>query len=97
MSVTNAEQAYTSLANSQVPAHLHDGIVDYVIFGQEPGDFLRAVLNNDLFRSVAQADAESLDGLPAVVAWIYNNAPARCHGSPENVLTWVLHNGLTPG
>ncbi len=71
-----------------VPQHLRAGLVRYVTDGVRPGHFLVAVLENDLAEAVARADAVSLVGLPFVVSWLDNYAPATCHGSALRVAVW---------
>src|SRR5688572_25670613 len=53
------------------------------------GDFLRAVLSNDLTEACGRADDYNLLTLPAIVAYVYNNLPADCHGSRERYEAWA--------
>jgi hypothetical protein len=53
------------------------------------GDFLRAVLSNDLREAVGRADNDNLRTLPAIVGYVYNELPGNCHGSPEIVAEWA--------
>jgi len=52
------------------------------------GDFLRAVLSNNLKEAVMRADAYNLVTLPAIVNYVYNRLPFDCQGSPEIVAAW---------
>lgn len=70
-----------------MPERTREAIESYVKHG-ECGDFLEAVLSNNLTQSVGRADAENLAGLPAIVAYIYNEIPEGCWGSPEKVTRW---------
>ena len=56
------------------------------------GDFIGAVLRNDLKEAVGRADEEALDNLPHIVAYLYNDCPSDCWGSTARVADW---NGLT--
>ena len=73
----------------KVPRHLHYGIERYVNHHQKAGHFLTAVVENDLSRAIACADEHSLHALPAVVAWLYNEAPSGCWGSKKKVKEWL--------
>ena len=64
-------------------------IHDYVNHGLRPGDFLSAVIRNDLKEAVARADSENLRNLPAFVAYFYNEVPAICWGSSEAMDQWI--------
>lgn len=53
-----------------------------------PGDFLQAVLRNDLMMAAGRADLRNRRRLFEYVQWLYNEAPGPCWGSPEAVATW---------
>lgn len=74
---------------ARVPDHLRPGIEAWIREAREPGQFLLAVLRNDLHEAIARADHLSLYALPVVVAWLANRAPSRCWGSLENVEAWT--------
>jgi hypothetical protein len=52
------------------------------------GDFLRAVLENNLSGAFGRADEYNLRTLHAIVAYVYNELPSPCHGTPEKVREW---------
>jgi hypothetical protein len=83
----------TKAANTDVygriPARIREALVRYVELRLRTGDFLYAVLTNDLFAAIARADDECLRALPAIVAWIHNKTPCSCHGSPACVSRWL--------
>jgi hypothetical protein len=72
------------------PDETLESLKDYVEHGLPPGDFLHAVLSNDLRRACAFADERNLPAIPALSAWVYNEAPMQCWGSPEIVRSWIL-------
>ena len=72
-----------------IPAHMQDGLKRYVIDRLRPGDFLTAVIMNDLRNAVGHADDDNLPLLPLYVRWFYNRAPSRCHGSPAAFVAWL--------
>jgi len=58
--------------------------------GQYPtGDFLRAVLENDLMQAFGRADETSLKCLKDIAMFVYNEMPINCHGSKEIVKQWT--------
>lgn len=80
-----------------VPEHLIDGLDAHVQNGRKTGSFLFAVLANNLRDAVLQADAKSLEGLPAIMGWLHNEAPSQCWGSPEKVNGWRARGGYFGG
>lgn len=52
------------------------------------GDFLRAVLCNDLKGAIVHADASNVIALPAIVRWLLEEAPPLSWGSPGMVRSW---------
>lgn len=72
-----------------IPDRMMDGIKRYIEVGIRPGDFLCAVISNDLKAAVSLADDENIRNLPAYIAYFYNNAPETCWGSPQNLLDWI--------
>jgi hypothetical protein len=54
---------------------------------QTPGNFLRAVLENNLQKAVNLADPESKENLVAIVEFIYNTLPSNLYGNPTAVET----------
>jgi hypothetical protein len=71
-----------------VPERMMGGLIRYVHHRVLPGDFLQAVIKNDLREAVGLADEENIRNLPAFVAWLYNEAPSQCWGSKEKMLAW---------
>lgn len=71
-----------------VPEHLHEGLIEYIVDGRPVGGFLQAVLENDLLEAFGRADHESAAGLQNLCAFLYNDAPSACFGSPEFVRAW---------
>lgn len=72
-----------------IPSYMMGGIERYIRKGIPPGDFLTAVICNDLAESVARADDENIANLPAYVAYFYNEAPGYCWGSKERMKEWM--------
>lgn len=72
-----------------VPMHICDGIVNYIVHRKPPGEFLHAVLCNDLTKAVMHADALNLANVGATALFLYNEAPGICRGSPDTVKRWL--------
>lgn len=60
----------------------------WVSIGCPTGDFLKAVLCNDLMGAMGRADDDNRRDLFAICAYVYNELPGDCHGSPEIVKAW---------
>lgn len=71
-----------------VPEHMHAGIINWIVYGIRPGDFLNAVIENNLALAVMHADPINYANLKALVGFFHNEAPASCYGGPENVKRW---------
>ena len=61
----------------------------YVTDKWQPGRFLTAVLSNDLMEAIGRGDADAIDNLPHIAAYIYNHMPTGCHGSAARVREWL--------
>jgi hypothetical protein len=72
-----------------VPQHMEAALRAYLVDGEPPGQFLTAVLKNDLFNACGHADEENLRNLPAFMGYLYNEAPAPSWGSPEKFAAWL--------
>ncbi len=80
-----------------VPPHLRAGLRDYIQRGQIPGDYLQAVMANDLLEAVNRGDTYSHGYLGVLMAWLYNDAPGGCWGSRGIIAAWSRLGGLEGG
>lgn len=71
------------------PEHLLPGLERYAIDRVATGGFLRAVLVNDLRKSVMLADEPSSANLAAIVVFCENELPPESWGSEWAVTTWL--------
>lgn len=62
--------------------------------GQPVGDFLRAVLSNDLSDAIARADDVNIHALPHIVAYVREHLPASAWGSAKDVSAWLNGKNL---
>lgn len=74
----------------KIPPRMHEGIINYLEFGILPGQFLRAVICNDLKAAVANADDENKWIIPVYVVFFYNEVPAIAVGSKNNMHEWCM-------
>ena len=76
-------------AGFYIPSRMMGAIERYVNQGIPPGDFLTAVICNDLYEAVGRADEENMANLPAYVHFFYNETPGQCSGSREKMVAWM--------
>lgn len=79
---------------SNIPEHMHRGIIDYVEKGYRPGSFFYAVLCNNLVEAAMQADDVNKHYLFQYASFMYNELPHNCWGSREKVQKWCAHEGM---
>jgi hypothetical protein len=72
-----------------IPDYMAGGLERWIEHGIPPGDFLWAVLTNDLREAIGRADDTNIHALPAYVAYLYNAAPSQCWGSQERCIAWA--------
>jgi hypothetical protein len=73
-----------------IPEYMHSGIVMYVVYGIQPGDFLTGVLTNDLYKAAMYADDINENLLATYVAFFYNHTPTGCWGSIGKMDSWII-------
>jgi hypothetical protein len=72
-----------------IPSYMLEAIHQYIHKGDPPGDFLTAVITNDLREAIARADDHNQVNLPAYIAFLHNESPGQCWGSPEKMRDWM--------
>ncbi len=73
----------------KIPEHIYEALKRYVDNRLPPGDFLWAVLSNNLVLAVMAADEQNRAKLCDIVGFIYNEIPFISHGNPEKVKKWL--------
>ena len=81
----NEAELRTSLNECNVPQHLHDGLVRYMLYGILPGNFLTAVLENDFEGAVFSSSGEQFSTLRALAMFLHWHVPSYTHGSMASV------------
>lgn len=74
---------------SELPPHCQEGMRAYFEQRRPVGDFLYAVLCNDLRGAFERADDINTYRMRDYVTFLYNQVPTRCYGSPEKVKKWL--------
>jgi len=72
-----------------IPERMMGGIQRYINGRIRPGDFLCAIICNDLKNTIGRADSENIENIPAFVDYFYNKAPFNCWGSEEVMEKWL--------
>jgi len=77
-----------------IPDYMQPALTRYWNDRLEPGDFLMAVLENDLVGAFSYADHQNKEAMYAYVMWLYNCPPGRPNGwgSPEAVKKWLAYD-----
>jgi hypothetical protein len=80
---------------TRVPVpYMTDGLKLYVERGILPGDFLIALLSNDLLEAFRRADDNNTAAMRDWAAFLHNQLPRGCQGSREDVQAWCKAGGL---
>jgi hypothetical protein len=72
-----------------IPTRTKNALDRYVNHSILPGDFLTAVLCNDLFGAMAYADSENLATLKDICMYVYWEIPGECWGNREKIDKWT--------
>lgn len=86
--VNIGNKAYVS-GQHYIPSRMMPAIKRYVEEHRIPGDFLQAVICNDLVEAFAKADDENARNLRAFVSYFYNEVPSPCWGSKKKMRDWL--------
>lgn len=73
----------------QIPDYILASIKRYTHNRIAPGGFLYAVLSNNLFESFGRSHTTSLEALPEIIKYLYNEVPMACWGSSKKVEDWL--------
>ena len=79
----------TNIDYSILPEHIQGGVKRYIEQGIKPGDFLTAVICNDLKNSIMCADDTNLGRIFDIVKFFYNESPSACWGSKDAMKYWM--------
>lgn len=82
-------RAYEANSKQKVPEHTQRMLDGYLKHGEPPGDFLEAVLCNNLTQAYAKADDINIANMYAIVKYVYNEFPINAWGSVEKIDYWL--------
>ena len=71
-----------------IPEYMRPGVLRWIAGGIRPGNFLSAVLENDLMGAYGRADSTNVACMEDYVTFLYNYVPSDCYGSVEEVNEW---------
>lgn len=74
---------------SLIPEHVRPRMKRYLERGLRPGEFVVAVLENNLVQSVCRADRVNLAQIVEWAKFLYNEMPMESWGSKEKVNAWI--------
>jgi hypothetical protein len=66
-----------------------DELRKYVENHSPVGSFLTAVICNNLIDAIGYADEGNRENLPAILGYLYNEAPSECWGSRQKMGKWL--------
>jgi hypothetical protein len=72
-----------------LPPAVKHNIDQYAQHHVDPGDFLIAVLSNNLREAFGRADDVNRNAMFEIVRYCYNHIDARIWGSPDAVIYWL--------
>ena len=80
-----SDRQIKAMESGGIPEYMRGGIVRYYENGRPPGNFLSAIINNDLAGAVGGADETNGKLLKNYVMWFYNHAPSGTWGYKDAV------------
>lgn len=72
-----------------VPDYILNSLDNYAKERIPVGDFLKAMLSNDLFQAVGRADPSCMASMKMIVTYIHCQLPGCCWGSPQHYKDWL--------
>lgn len=72
-----------------IPTRTIEALDRYLRLGIRTGDFLYAVLTNNLKGAVAYGDDDNVTALAWIVRYVVNQFPLAAQGSEEKVSQWL--------
>jgi len=77
-----------------IPSYTLESLESFVLNGDVPGGFLKAVLSNDLDRAFRRADSKNRPAVGTLHSFLFRYILADCWGSPEKFTQWCEGGGL---
>lgn len=86
--INSVHDAIVACWEYDIPTHMHDAVIRYVVRHQPQGDFFMAVVSNDFMGAAGAADGFNRHALHRWASLVWNEFPAQSHGSREKVIAW---------
>ena len=77
-----------------LPESSRTAVAYWIMEGSAVGDFLLAVITNDLRKTVALGDPENVAALRDYVTYFHNFTPSGCWGNEVSYRTWRDAGGI---
>ena len=72
-----------------LPEHIRGAVQRYIEHHIPPGDFLQAVISNNLEESFGRADDININRMSDIINFFHNEASYQCWGSPKKMEEWL--------
>lgn len=79
----------STMCPDNLPPAIWAALRQYALSRRLAGNFVMAVLTNNLREAIRGADAESLAALPDIVGYCHWELPGNCWGSVSKVKAWL--------
>ncbi len=84
-----------ALRDFEIPKHMHDGVIEYVLRGRSTGAFLAAMIDDDLDQAALVADTLNKLALPRWAELFNSQAiPRACWGCSAIRAEWQHKGGI---
>ena len=77
-----------------LPEYMLEGVIRFVLYGLRPGDFLCAMLQNDVRIALHHADGRNRSALATWLYWFERALPGQCWGTLARFETWAAAGGI---
>jgi hypothetical protein len=85
MNINEALKNFEDEFGNKIPEYMHQGFIYYIESGILPGDFLSAILCNNLKEAVYNADSTNIHLISTYIKFLYKHFPYNIWGSKERV------------
>ena len=79
-----------------IPDHMMKSMINYADHHFPVGDFLKAIICNDLTEAIRRADDTNLWIIPIYVTWFYNEVPGGAWKSKKAYDYWLSLRLIKP-
>jgi len=85
---------YDESVLSKLSPHILLAIENYVQHGSYLGDFLTAVMDNDLRMAIGRADDDNVHAMREIIVILNCYCPSDCWGGKDKRVEWQKHHGM---